>query len=343
MAKKAQTNIPLRKVTITDVAALAGVSVGTVSNVINNRAHVTEARREKVKSAIEALSFTGSLIAKGMRTQRYPMVGLCVPNATSSNFVAMADRLEEQAAAANYELVEMITRHDPIREAIRVERLIASRASGIILLPTRRADPVLKLLRDAGMPTVIINRFAPGASDFDQVQVNHRSVFRQAARELAGRGLRTFLVATQFPSFSVVQENIAGIREGLKSTPDASVIILKCGRSRESYHEALAAQFAGGTKGTVIIANSSLLAAWSIEALRTLGLRCPEDVSLLAAEEPVWPLATSPTLSCIEQPTVELVRATWDLLARRMRGEADSAVTVRCESRLHLRGSVIGP
>lgn len=343
MAKKAQIRTPSRKVTITDVAALAGVSVGTVSNVINNRAHVTEARRQKVKSAIEALSFTGSLIAKGMRTQRYPMVGLCVPNATSSNFVAMADRLEEQASAANYELVEMITRHDPARELARIERLVASRASGVILLPTRRADPALALLRDAGMPTVIINRFGPGATDFDQVQVNHRSVFRQATRELIGRGLRTFLVATQFPNFSVVQENIAGIREGLKSTPDASVTILKCGPSRETYHEALAAQLAERAPGTVIVASSSLLAAWSIEALRALGLRCPDDVSLLLAEEPTWALATSPTLSCIEQPTNELVRSTWDLLARRMRGEADSAVTVRCEPRLHLRGSVVAP
>jgi LacI family transcriptional regulator len=56
---------------------------------------------------------TGSLLAKGMRSQRDPVVGLCVPNMTSGNFVFMSDILEEYAAGANFELMQMITRHDP--------------------------------------------------------------------------------------------------------------------------------------------------------------------------------------------------------------------------------------
>jgi LacI family transcriptional regulator len=334
---------PKRKATIGDVAALAGVSVGTVSNVINGRANVSEQRRQKVKEAIQALSFSGSLLAKGMRAQRYPVVGLCVPNMTSANFVLMADLLEQHAADARFELTQMITRHDPAREYARIERLIASRASGVLLLPTRKAEPVLELLRQANMPTVIINRFVADEKNFDQVLVDHRGAFARATRALIAWGHRRILVATQFPEFSVVQENIAGIRGAIgESGEDVQLSILKCGLSQEHFQRMLTAELQGEKRKTVMIASSSILSAWSIEAFRDLGLRVPDDISLLVAEEPDWALAASPSLSCIQQPTRELASIAWDLLNRRMGGGDEEPVTIRCDARVNFRGSVQG-
>lgn len=349
MAKKERVAIDVklaqdRNVTIGDVAALAGVSVGTVSNVINGRANVTEQRRQKVNEAIKTLSFTGSLLAKGMRAQRYPVVGLCVPNATSSNFVSMSDMLEEHAAGANFELVQMITRHDHAREYQRIERLIASRASGVLLLPTLEAEPVLELLRRANMPTVVINRFVAYERSFDQVLVDHRGAFSRATRQLIEWGHRRVLVATQFPSFSVVQQNIAGIRQAIEeSGEDVHLSIMKCGSSRENFQRMLAAELQGPPCKTVLVASSSLLAAWSIETFRELGLTCPEEISLLSAEEPDWAVAAWPSLSCIQQPTRELARISWDLLSRRVAGGLDEAVTIRCDARVNFRQSVARP
>jgi len=328
-------------VTIGDVAALAGVSVGTVSNVMNGRANVTEQRRQKVVEAIKALSFTGSLLAKGMRAQRYPLVGLCVPNTTSSNFVFMSDLLEEYAAGAHFELVQMITRHDPARELSRIERLIASRASGVLLLPTLTAEPVLELLRAANMPTVIINRFVAEEEVFDQVLVDHKGAFLSATRQLIDWGHRRIIVATQFPNFSLIQQNIAGIAKAIEeSGEDVRLSILKCGPNQENFQHMLAAELHGSSARTALVASSSLLAAWSIEACRELGLRCPEDISLLAAEEPDWATAAWPSLSCIQQPTRELARISWDLLSRRMNGTAEQPVTIRCDARINFRQSV---
>lgn len=332
---------PERKVTIGDVAALAGVSVGTVSNVINGRSNVKEQRRQKVQEAIKTLSFTGSVLAKSMRGQRYPVVGLCVPNMTSANFVFMSDMLEQYAAGANFELTHVITRHDPAREYARIERLIASRASGVLLLPTRDAEPVLKLLSNAGMPTVVINRFLGENGACDQVVVDHRSAFRTATQQLIEWGHHRIVVATQFPNFSVVQENIAGVQSAIDDcAEDVRLTVMKCGASKEQFQHTLATELKGGTRKTVVIASSSLLTAWAIEAFRVLGLRAPEDISLLAAEEPDWALAAWPTLSCIQQPTRELARISWDLLSRRIAGGLDSPVTIRCDARVNFRGSV---
>jgi len=330
-----------RKATIGDVAALAGVSVGTVSNVINGRTTVSAKRKEKVEQAIKALSFSGSLLAKGMRSQRYPVVGLCVPNMTSSNFVHMSDALEGHATAADFELVHVITRHDPAREQARVERLIASRASGVLILPTRRGDPALAKLAASAMPTVMINRFVEDELGADQVLVDHRSAFRRATLNLIEWGYERLIVATQFPNFSVVRQNIIGMRDAIEeSGRSVELEILKCGKSQGEFRDMLASVLPAADPRCVVVASSSLLAAWAIEAMRTLGLRYPDDVGLLCAEEPVWAQAIWPTLSCVQQPTRELAQIAWDLLARRMSGAGEAPITIRCDARVNFRGSV---
>jgi LacI family transcriptional regulator len=330
-----------RKITIGDVAALAGVSVGTVSNVINGRAAVSAKRRERVENAIKELSFSSSLIAKGMRNQRYPVVGLCVPNMTSTNFVSMSDALEGHATAAGFELVQVIARHDPAREAARIERLIASRASGVMVLPTLRGDTVLARLVASAMPTVMINRFANEEPEVDQVLVDHRSAFFRATRNLISWGYDRVIVATQFPRFSVVQQNISGVRDATaESGRNIVVEILKCGVTQNGFREQLAEALRPSGSRTVLIASSGLLAAWSIEALRTLKRTIPGDIGLLCAEEPDWAQAVWPTLSCIQQPTRELAQIAWDLLARRIEGEMQAPITIRCDARVNFRGSI---
>lgn len=330
-----------RKATIGDVAALAGVSVGTVSNVINGRTTVSAKRKEKVEQAIKTLSFSGSLLAKGMRSQRYPVVGLCVPNMTSSNFVHMSDALEAHATAAGFELVHVITRHDPVREQARIERLIASRASGVLVLPTRRGDTALASLTASAMPTVMINRFVEDELGTDQVLVDHRSAFRRATQSLIESGYERLIVATQFPNFSVVRQNIIGMRDAIEECGrPVALEILKCGKSQAEFRDMLAGALPAPDRRCALIANSGLLAAWAIESLRSLKLRYPDDVGLLCAEEPDWAQALWPTLSCVQQPTRELAQIAWDLLARRMSGEGQAPITIRCDARINFRGSV---
>ena len=328
--------------TIRDVAQYAKVSVGTVSNVLNGRGNVSAKRRTQVEDAIKTLAFSGSLLAKGMRSQRYPVVGLCVPNATSSNFVAMSDALEAHAAGARFELVQVITRHDPAREAARIDRLIASRASGVLILPTLHTGDLLKRLKSAAMPTVVINRFVEDAGGIDQVMVDHRSALKRATSDMISWGYDHLIFVTQYPGYGGAQQNIAGVRDAITdSGRNIPLHILKCGQAQAPYGDALAEVLKNRGSRTALITGSSLLAAWSIEALRELGLRVPKDIGVLCAEEPVWARATWPSLSCIQQPTAELAQIAWDLLARRMGGSQGPPVTIRCDARINFRESVI--
>ncbi len=330
-----------RNATITDVARRAAVSVGTVSNVLNGRGNVTAKRRAKVEDAIKELSFTSNLLARGMRRQRYPMIGLCLPYGLSSNFMLLADTLEQHAAEANFELVQVFTRHSSEREYARVERLVASRASGTLLVPTRHSERVLQLLEQSNMPTVLINSVGTEDSNFDHVRLDFRAAHRKAAAQLIAWGHRLIIIASQFPDFSVIQENIAGVREAIaQSGEDVELIVQKCDAQRETFRDALRENLAGRKERTALIASSSLISAWSYITFRELGLRCPEDISLLATEQPDWAEAVWPTLSAIKQPTGEISRIAWDLLTARMAGEEGEPSVTRCEAAINFRGSV---
>ena len=334
---------PWRDATIKDVARHAGVSVGTVSNVLNGRGNVTAKRREKVEAAIKALSFSSNMLARGMRGQRYPVVGLCLPYGLSSNFTTLADSLEQLAVDANYQLLQVYTRHSAELELARVRQLVASKASGAILVPTQRHPEVLQILHDSRMPTVLINSIGTETDYFDHVQVNFRAAHRETARRLIASGHRVILIASQFPNFAVIQENIAGVREAIAdSDSGVRLIVQKLGPDRASLRDALTETLRGCQDRVALIASSSRIAAWSYIAFRELGLRCPEDISLISTEEPDWAEAVWPTLSAIQQPTQEIARRTWDLLSARMNGEERERTAVLCEARINLRGSV-GP
>lgn len=329
-----------RKIRIGDVAARAGVSVGTVSNVLNGRGKVSDLRRERVERAIVEMSYSGSLLAKGMRGQRFPVVGFCVPNATSTNFVGLSDRLESLVTAAGYELVQVISRHAPERERARIERLIATRVSGVVLLPTSQADALIARLNEAEMPTVAINRFVGGALAVDNVVVDQRRAFRTAAARLIEADHTAFVFLSQFPQFAAVQHNIAGIRDAiLDGARDVPLDIVKCGLEKEGFAGLLAAAFAERPGHRIaVIASSSLLAAWSIQALRDMRVSIPECATLFCSEDPEWAHAVWPPLSCIRQPTQTLARHVWARLQGRMNGNDEPPVTILCEAEVEFRG-----
>jgi LacI family transcriptional regulator len=329
-----------RTITVADVAQRAGVSVGTVSNVLNDKPTVTSERRAKVLAAIQELGFTGSLLAKGMRTQRYPVVGLCVPYTTFSNFAALADAIEERASNASYELMQVLSRQDPLRELTRVQRLVAYKVGGILLIPSLEPGPVLDYLDLRRMPTVIINRPVPGEHRFDQVTVDHGGALERAARQLITWGHRHLLLLVQIPGLSVTQQRIAGLRSAVRqSGTDAKGTVMESGDDQRAFHARLARQLKK-SRGTVVIASNSQIASWALQSFRRLGLDCPRDVSLLALDHPEWAPIVTPSLSYIQQPTREIADTAWTLLQERIGGATGPARQVLLDARIEFRESV---
>ena len=311
-----------RSVTIVDVASRAGVSVGTVSNVLNGRGSVRDAKRKAVDKAIRDLGFTPSMIATGMRKQRSNVIGLCVPFTNFQNFSLIADAVERISAAAGYELMQVYSRQDPAIELERIERLLAFRVGGLILIPSAEPGPTLDRLAKSRTPAVILNRPVDDKR-FDEVITDHRQAMNIVVGELIARGHRKIVLASQYPSLSVTRWRVAAMRETVRTSgQQVEVVVLHTGASEATFARRLAPHFGGKGASIALICSNSAVTTWALRTARAGGLHCPADYSLFALDDPEWADIVVPSLSVVHQPTELLAQTAMKRLIMRMDGTA---------------------
>jgi LacI family transcriptional regulator len=330
-----------RRPTIFDVARRARVAVGTVSNVLNQSRQVGEARRERVLSAIQELGYLPNGMAQGLRRKRSRIVGLCVPHTTSAYLAALIDTFEEIAAHRGYEIMQVLSHNDSASELRRVRALLQHRVGGFILVPCPQPQATFELLGNSGVPTVIVDR---PASDprFDQVSIDNRAAMEDAVRQLIALGHRSILFVVRYPKLVLTRHRIDGLsRAARKAAEPTDVEVIALGNS-PSLPERFAAAVQGPQPPTVIIVNNSTMATMVIRSLRDLGIRYPDDLSLLVFDEPEWADLLTPELSIVRHPTREIARRAWELLINRMSDNAGEAQWVTLPASVELRASV-GP
>ncbi|MGH6912743.1 MAG: LacI family DNA-binding transcriptional regulator, partial [Geminicoccales bacterium] len=172
-----------RKPTIFDVARRAEVSIGTVSNVLNDSSKVSDGRRHRVLQAIQELGYLPNSLAQGLRRRRSRLVGLCLPHTSSAYLAALIDLFEEIAANRGYEIMQVLSHNDPVTEIHRVKALLTHRIGGLILVPSFEPHRSCQLVAEAHVPLVIVDRPSDDHR-FDQVTFDNRAVMREATSRL---------------------------------------------------------------------------------------------------------------------------------------------------------------
>lgn len=329
--------------TVLDVAERAGVSVGTVSNVLNGTIRVSERRRQRVLQAVEELSYTQNLLAQGLRRRRAPVVGLCVPNTSVAYFAKLVDAFEDVASSRGSAIMQMLSHDDPETELERVSTLLNYRVGGIVLVPSVRPARVLDAIAQSGTPLVVVDRPVAGER-FDQVTFDNRSAMTQAARSLIALGHRHLLLVARLRGLVTTRQRMAALRAAARSAEaEVSVTFLECNSyEQEEIVRRLVDALRGPGLPTAVIVSNSMFAACMLRAFEALGIRCPDDVSLLAFDEPEWAGLVTPKLSVVRQPTLEVAHKAWEFLIRRMEDEAAPVQTVQLQAEV-LIGASVGP
>lgn len=329
-----------RPATIVDVAQRAGVSIGTVSNVLNRRVSVREHTRDAVERAIRDLGFTPSMLAAGMRRQRSSVIGLCVPYTNFQNYSLIANAIEQLSAAAGYELMQVYSQQDPVVELERIERLLAFRIGGLILVPSLQPQAALDRLARAGTPTVVLNRPVEDPR-FDQVVPDHQTAITAVVNELIARGHRTIILASQYPTLSVTRWRVAAMRDAARlSGRQVRAVALQTGASEATFARRLTAELHADEKPIAVICSNSIVTASALRTARAEGLRCPEDYSLMALEDPEWADIVEPPLSVVHQPTEVLAETVMKRLTARMRGSTAAPERILIPPQVVFRESV---
>jgi LacI family transcriptional regulator len=327
--------------TILDVARRAGVSLGTVSNVLNGRGNVSARRRASVEGAIAALGYVPNGLAQSLRRQSSRVVGLCLPGSANAYFAALLDAFENVAAAQGYEIMQVLSRHDPELELRRVRALIARQVDGLIVVPCADSASTFDLIAQSRLPAVMVDRASADAR-FDYVTQNDRGAMAQATRALLDAGHRHLLLLVRQPRLVTTQDRIRGFREAAGAVAGATANLLVRDPDDAVFAGQLRERLRAPDRPTALVASTSDLAVAILRVLREVGLRCPDDVSLLSFDAPAWAEVLTPPLSVIKPPTAALAQRAFEVLQQRMRARNARAQRIVLDATLEMRGSV-GP
>lgn len=333
-----------RPATIKDVARDAGVSVSVVSRVLNDGSGpVAPDTRERVLATMQTLSYRPRAAARDLNRATALSVALVVPDLTNPLFARLADRIVWEARARGVQVALMTTQEDPYLEAELLTSLLDRSVGGVIAIPTgENADRWEALLR-AGMHVVFASRSVATIDDIDSVSIKNREAGRVATRYLLDRGHRRIGFVSGPAHTSTGSLRLEGYREALAAAgvdEDAALHrhapFLGSGGA-----EAAAAILALPDPPTgFVIANSAQVQTVLVR-LRALGLRQPDDLSVIAFDDSPWMELTDPPLTSIRQPTDLLALHSIEILLGRMQGTAaPGRRTIEVAADLIERGSV---
>lgn len=329
-----------KRPTVADVAERAGVSIGTVSNVLTGVVPVKPKTRDRVNKAILELDYRQNMLAQGLRAKRAPIIGVCVPHTSITYFSGLANAFEEVASEDDFQIMQVLSRQDPEKEYRRVKSLLNYRVGGLILVPSATPERTFELIQKSGIPTVVVDRASEGEFPFDRVTFNNRVAMTRIAEGLIQRGHRSILFLVHQRSLNVTQQRLAALQEVARvSEQKVSINIMDC-NDQSTLTGLLSAEMRKKSAPTALIVSNSKLASWVFRAFRALMIRCPEDMSLVAFDEPEWADIVTPALSVVRQPTHDMAVMAWRFLLNRMSGIVTDQQEIRLEAEVIFRNSV---
>lgn len=329
--------------TIIDVARLAGVSVGSVSHVLNGSKPASEPMREQIMRAAEALGYQANSVARTLRNQRSNVIGLCVPDTASAYLNDLANELDMITMEHGYELIHALTRHDPVLELQRVKSLLGRQTDALILLPSLKPQPSLNLMHRAGIAAAIVDRRVED-DRFSSVTLNNYAAMRDLVQMLAGLGHRHFLFVVRFLQVITTRDRNTSLQDQVNNSGGGlTAQTIEMNPDSELFLERIREIMQRPQRPTAIIMGNSIVAVATINALRKIGVRCPEDVALATFDDPHWATAMTPPLTTIKTPTRAMARAVWSLIEAQLNGTMTEPRSVEIMTEISQRASSARP
>ena len=319
-------------VTMADVARAAGVSVSTVSHVINGTRFVKEETRRLVLEAIRQTGYVHNTVARSLVTASTRTLGLAISAISNFYFADMISAIESSARATGYTLLLADTHDDPDEELRVVQALHQRRVEGVLLAPATGADgAALRYLQDLDVPTVLVDRCA--SSEFDQVGTENHAATARLARHLTALGHTRIGMISGLPRLRTTAERISGYTDGLESsglTPDDQ--LLAPGHSSAGGAESAVRSLLGlSNPPTALVVGNNHMTIGVMRALTDLGVKVPQDIALTVFDDFEWAGLFQPRLTAIAQPIREIGAQAVRMLLERITTRRGAPRTVRLE------------
>ena len=302
------------EVSVVDVAKRAGVSLGTVSNVLNRPERVAPATRARVLAAIEELGFIRNEAARQLRAGRSRSIGLVVLDIRNPFFTDLAAGVESSAADAGLSVVLCNSGDDVTREDHYLSLLQEQRASGILITPTARSGGLLQDIRGRGMPLVLVDR----SSENGQCSVSVDDLIggQLAVAHLISLGHRRISFVGGPVSTPQVGDRLRGARLAA-AEGGVQITVLETGGLTFVAGRLMGERIAtmpARRRPTAVFCANDLLALGVLQEMTRHHLTVPGDLAIVGYDDIDFAAAAAVPLTSVRQPREDLGRAAADLL-----------------------------
>ncbi|MBC7273911.1 LacI family DNA-binding transcriptional regulator [Streptomyces broussonetiae] len=331
------------RVSLKDVAAHAGVSIKTVSNVVNNYQHVTPAMRERVQRSIDALGYRPNLAARHLRKGRTGIIALALPELGNPYFAELAAAVIDAAAEHDYIVLLDHTGGRREQEILVSQGFRARVIDGLILSPIELET---EDLRDrADVPLVLI-----GERDYDlpydHIAIDNVAAARDAVRHLIDLGRRevAFIGARRGRS-EPAQLRVRGWREELTAAglpADEGLVAATDGWGHADGAAAMSRLLDAGRRPDAVFAYNDPMAIGAMRVLHERGLRVPEDIAVVGFDDVIEGRFGAVTLTSVSPDKEAIGRLAVESVLARLGGTAPEPRRVRADYRLVERESTLG-
>ncbi|WP_135552636.1 LacI family DNA-binding transcriptional regulator [Paenibacillus cymbidii] len=331
-------------VTIKDIGREAGVSIASVSKVLNgNYANVSAETRDNILAVAKRLNYRPNRLARGLVSNRTHMVGLIVPDIASPYFAQLAKEIERSAYAAGYKLLLCNTDNDAVKVGGYIDMLLEYNTDGVIVAETALGDAIDRLL-GSGCKVATINSGVLGPEVYG-VYVDNVEGTYLATRHLIERGHTHIAFIGSDNEPGKANQRLDGYMKAMGEHG----LQIDYGRIKLGNYQLETGQFYAqqllerNQRFTAIVCGNDVIAFGALNALKDNGVRVPDDVSLVGFDDVYLTTLADPKLTSVRQPVLEISRLAVGALVKLMSGEPVGEKRVTVVPTLVERHSVAAP
>jgi LacI family transcriptional regulator len=305
--------------TIKDVALHAGVSVTTVSHVVNATRFVSKSASQRVNDAISELKYVPSALARSLKNNRTHTIGMMIPNCSNPFFAELIRGIEDTCFAANFNVILCNSDDDSNKQRKYIRVLKEKQVDGLIVFSSGGDSELSNLLREIEMPQILLDREVDHVNA-DLVEVDHEAGAWIATRHLIDLGHRRIACITGPLELAPARQRLFGYRRALSEagfgiTPAWEI---DGGFTSEMGYTAMQRMLVLGQTPTAVFASNDLMAIGAICAATAHGLKVPTDISVIGFDDIALAAYSSPPLTTVVQPKHQLGSMAARLLIERI-------------------------
>lgn len=326
--------------TIREVAARAGVSLATISRVLNNHPHVSKSTKRKVEKAIEELTYKPNAIAQGLRTNHRKIIGVMLRDVANTAFATLWKAAADVCGKHGFEVIVTSSERDPYKEANALQLMLQNKVAGIVAFVADETNSVLaKAAND--LPLVLVESEIPGLV-VDQVLCENRQGAAQAVNYLISLGHRKIEILAGSANRVPGRERVSGYRSafrdnGLEIDPSC---VHEISHLDDITKRNLRDRLTGKNPSTAIFAASSNLTLEALRFVHELELKIPGDISFIGFDNSTTADLFSPKITTVERDIYGIGVMAVEMLLNRIEGRSNPEFNVaRMPESLKLRNS----